>query len=637
MNVRPALAIFWMIALLITVSCGEQSASRKAPRHQEALAQDKDYLSIVISLDTLQSDQFWKTVRREDSILSHRPDSNSNPFYHYFRARILLKENLPDSAMAQLEKMNGERGDSNVSLLREYTILDFNSRNNIMVEAELMQTILTAMKKAERLQSPVTYRFYDLMAKAYYQNENESESLEYAERHFKAHPFNTHPVVMQRHYDVSYLLAHRVNDFDKMILYNSLARKLAIHTGDSVAIARTYDSEAMVLDKRGEFAKSLVCSKIYVDFLERTNRIHALAYNNLATGFNHNGLPDSAIKYYHKAMDLAKSQANTNQTPIYYKGLTEAYKLKGDMKNAMEALDSAYGIEVRNLRKIEAVKFADIHEKYDAEKKDRNIADLSSRNALNEKIINQQRWTLGLATMVFLGIVGFLYFLYRQVKLNERNKLLQSENERLLMEQKLLQVQLNPHFIFNSIANLQSLVASGDTKESVRYLSVFSGLLRNVLEQSRRDFILLNEEIDSLENYLQLQQMRYAGLFDYEISVAEGICPGELLIPPMLIQPFVENSIEHGFRNISYQGMLTIRFEVKDERLTINVVDNGQGIIDKGSGVQKKQSLAQAILKERIQVLFKSDCQRARFDIENKAGAGGRGVVVHIILPVIKD
>ncbi|WP_157962804.1 histidine kinase [Chitinophaga deserti] len=637
MNVRPVLVNFWMITLFLAASCGEPSPSRKVPRQQESLAQEKDYLSIVISLDTLPSDQFWKTVRREDSLLSLRPDSNSNPFFHYFRARILLKQDYPDSAMAQLEKMRGERADSNVSLLREYTILDYNSRNNMMVEGELMQKILAAMKKAERLQSPVTYRFYDLMAKAYYQNENESESLEYAERHFRSHPFNTHPVVMQRHYDVSYLLAHGMDDFDKMMLYNSLARKLAIHTGDSVAIARTYDSEAMVLDKRGEFAKSLACSKIYVDFLERTNRIHELAYNNLATSFNHNRLPDSAIKYYHKAMALAKSKANTKQTPIYYKGLVEAYKLKGDMKNAVEALDSAYGIEVRNIRKIEAVKFADIHEKYDAEKKDRDIADLSSRNALNERIINQQRWTLGLATMVFLGIVGFLYFLYRQVKLNERNKLLQSENERLLMEQKLLQVQLNPHFIFNSIANLQSLVASGDTKESVRYLSVFSGLLRNVLEQSRRDFILLNEEIDSLENYLQLQQMRYAGLFDYEISVAEGICPGELLIPPMLIQPFVENSIEHGFRNISYKGMLTIRFEVKDERLTINVADNGQGIIDKRSGVQKKQSLAQAILKERIQVLFKSDCQRARFDIENKAGAGGRGVTVHIILPVIKD
>ncbi|MGN7720712.1 histidine kinase [Chitinophaga sp. 22620] len=637
MNVRPALAIFWMISLFMAASCGERSPSRKVPRHQEALAQDKDYLSMVISLDTLPSDQFWKTVRREDSLLSQRPDSNSNPFFHYFRARILLKEGYRDSAMAQLEKMKGERADSNVSLLREFTVFDYNSRNNMMVEARMMQEILVAMKKAERLHSPVTYRFYDLMAKAYYQNENERESLEYAERHFRSHPFNTHPVVMQRHYDVSYLLAHQMNDFDKMMLYNSLARKLAIHTGDSLAIARTYDSEAMVLDKRGEFAKSLECSKIFVDFLERTNRIHELAYNNLATGFNHNGLPDSAIKYYHKAMALAKNQGNMNQTPLYYKGLVEAYKLKGDMKNAMEALDSAYGIEVRNIRKIEAVKFADIHEKYDTEKKDRNIANLSSRNALNEKIIQQQRWTLGLATIVFLGVVGFLYFLYRQVKLNERNKLLQSENERLRMEQKLLQVQLNPHFIFNSIANLQSLVASGDTKESVRYLSVFSGLLRNVLEQSRRDFIPLDEEIDSLENYLQLQQMRYAALFDYEIGVAEDIRPGELLIPPMLIQPFVENSIEHGFRNISYKGMLTIRFEAKDERLTITVIDNGQGIVDKGTDVQKKQSLAQTILKERIQVLFKSDCQRARFDIENKAGAGGRGVTVHIILPVIKD
>ncbi|WP_205686955.1 histidine kinase [Chitinophaga rhizosphaerae] len=619
----------------MTASCGEQPARRKAPQ-LAAAADDKDYLALVIGMDTLASDQYWKLVFREDSLLSNRPDSNANPFFHYFRGRRLIKQEWRDSAMAQFAKMKGKGPDDDVSLLRDHTILDYESRGGMMVEAELMQKILAAMKQAERLHSPLTFRFYDLMAKAYYQNENESESLEYAERHFKSHPYNTHPVIMQRHYDVSFLLAYRIDDYDKMMLYNALSRKLAVHIGDSLAIARTYDSEAQVLSKRGDFAKSLACSRIYVDYLERTSRPHEIAYNNLATSFNHNGQPDSAIRYYNKAMAMAKAQ-NSRQTPIYYKGLVESYKLKGDMGNAMNALDSAYGIEVRNLKKIEAVKFAEIHEKYETEKKDRNIAELSSRNALNESVIRQQRWILGLGTVAFLGGIGFLFFLYRQTKLTERNKRLESENHRLIMEQKLLQAQLNPHFIFNSIANLQSLVASGDTRESVRYLSVFSGLLRNVLEQSRKDFISLEEEIFSLENYLQLQQMRYPGLFDYKVELAEGTCPEELLIPPMIIQPFVENSIEHGFRNIQYKGMLTIGFALRDGKLNITVNDNGKGITEKSPGEQKKQSLAQTILKERFQALFTTDCQRARFDVENKANTGGRGVSVHILIPEIRD
>ncbi len=195
MNVRPGIGYLLDDFLFTAASCGERSPSRKVPRHQEALAQDKDYLSIVISLDTLPSDQFWKTVRREDSLLSQRPDSNSSPFFHYFRAWILLKEGYRDSAMAQLEKMKGERADSNVSLLREFTVFDYNSRNNMMVEARMMQEILVAMKKAERLHSPIYLPVLrSRWPEAYYQNENERESLECAvERHFRSHPFITHP------------------------------------------------------------------------------------------------------------------------------------------------------------------------------------------------------------------------------------------------------------------------------------------------------------------------------------------------------------------------------------------------------------------------------------------------------------
>ncbi len=637
MNARTAYAALTIIILLFTVSCKQKETSQKNPQSIIDTTHRKDYLSFIISLDTLPTADARKMIRIEDSLLRNTADSSIMPFCHYFRAGKYRQEKKWDSAMAEYQKMKGTRSDDGIELLKTYCVLNQSIPNGGVVEAELMNRILSAMKTAESTHSLITYQFYDLMAKAYFQNDNENESLEYAERYYNHHPYKSHPVVMQRYYDISFLLASRMNDFDKMMLYNVQARNLANRIGDSLAIARTYDNETRIFDRQGQHEKALASSRKYIDYLARTNNLNEIAYNNLATSFIHNHQLDSAIRYFREAISLAQKGPRIKPSPIYYKGLIEAYKLKGDYASALRVADSAYEIETRDIKAIEAVKVAEIHEKYETEKKDRNIAELSSRNELNEKIIRQQRWTLVLAFLVFLGVLAVFYFIHRQYRLKERNRLLQSENRRLNMEQKLLQAQLNPHFIFNSIANLQGLVASGDTKESVRYLSAFSKLLRNVLEQSRRDFIGLDEEIASLENYLQLNKMRFSGLFDYRIDVDQHLYPENVLIPPMLIQPFVENAIEHGFRNIDYKGILTIFFKTDNHQMFITIEDNGKGMTIKEPNEQKKQSLAGIILKERLEVLFKSQGQYAKFDIEDRKNSGGQGVAVHIVIPEIKD
>lgn len=637
MNVRTASVVLGGVILVCLASCKQKEAPQSAPQNRIDTISKRDYLSLVISLDTLSSGEYRKAIYREDSLLRHVTDSSALPFYHFFRGKVYSQRKQGDSALAEYRQMNGLQPDDDIELLKRYSLLDQSIRNGVTVERDLMNGILSTMKAAEHGHSKITYQLYDLMAKAYYQNDNPNESLEYAERYYKEHPYKSHPVVMQRHYDISFLLSSKLNDFDKMMLYNVEARNLARDIGDSLAIARTYDNEAQIFSRQGQNEKALAASKIYFNYLIRADRLNESAYNNLATSFLRDRQLDSAIHYYREAMAVAKKNRPGKPSSVYYKGLIEALKKKGDYAEALGVADSAYQIEIDDLKRIEAVKFAEIHERYETEKKDRNIAELSSRNELNEKIIRQQRWTLVLALVVFVGALLFFYFMHRQYRLKERNRLLQSENKRLNMEQKLLQAQLNPHFIFNSIANLQSLVASGDTKESVRYLSAFSGLLRNVLEQSRRDFISLEEEIITLEHYLLLHQMRFVGLFDYRINVGEQLYPETILIPPMLIQPFVENAIEHGFRNIDYKGMLTIFFNVANGQMFITVEDNGKGMTAKEPNEQKKQSLAGTILKERLEVLFNSQGQEAKFDIEDKKNSGGQGVVVHIVIPEIKD
>ncbi|RZL50813.1 MAG: sensor histidine kinase [Pedobacter sp.] len=636
---RSAVAILGlMIGLLLLNACNNKDqtsadAKNKVQDHQKP----KDYLALIISLDTLRSVAVKQTIYREDSILAQLPNRDQNPYYHYFNGRKYIIEKKSDSALMAFEKMKGTKANDEVDLLKRYHILDQALGNGTMVESATVQRVFSAIESAEAAKSKLTYRFYDLLAKAYYQNNNAEKSLTYAALYFENHPYKSHSVIKQRYFDISFLLASRLGDFKKMAYYNSQARILAKKGEDSLAIARTYDNEAQIYSAINQPAKAIESSRIYFNYLKKTHNLNGIAYNNLATAFIRNGQPDSAIYYYKEGLALQKNDLSGKHINVHYKGLIDAYKMKGDYASALAAADSAYKIELRNNKAIEAVKVAEMHEQYETEKKDQNIKQLKSRNELNETIIKQQRWTMFLILLIFLGLLSFLLIFYRQQRLKVNNKLLRSENQQLNMEQKLLQAQLNPHFIFNAIANLQGLIASGHADESVRYLKSFSGLLRGILEQNRKDFIEIDEEITSLNNYIHLQQMRYAGAFDYKIIVDEQLDLNETLIPPMLIQPFVENAIEHGFRNINYKGLLTISFKIQDDFLMIEVNDNGSGLKKSVVDQQKKQSLAQIILKERFELLFTSRGQKAQFKVAEKIGAEDKGVLVEMMIPIINE
>lgn len=627
---------FLFCVVLIFCACrnGENKA-KVQNKNTQTINSKKDYLAAIIAMETLSNEAYEKAIDREYSLLKVN-SSPENPYFHYFKARKYVLERKPDSAVAEYQKMKGKTPNDDVELLKTYSILAKSFGDGLMVESTLMGKILDAMDISERVHSRITYRFYDLLAKAYFQNSNEQKSLYYSAQYFKYHPYNNHVVVKQRYYDISFLLASRLGDYKKMKFYNSQARELAFKISDSLAIARTYNNESQIYARQNQTKKSVEYSRIYFNYLKRTNNLNDIAYNNLATSFIQNKQPDSAIKYYKEGIELEKKNRFKKRKGLYYDGLREAYLLKHDYVKAMEAADSAYTIELRNYNSIEAVKVAEMQEKYETEKKDQNIIELNSRNKLNETIIKQQQWTLALLTLVFLCLLSFFYIIYRQQRLKGKNTLLKSENQRLNIEHKLLQAQLNPHFIFNAIANLQSLIASGHSHESICYLNSFSALLRRVLEQNRMDFIELGEELNSLNDYVRLQQMRYDGVFNYQVIVDENLSLEHTLIPPMLIQPFVENAIEHGFRHINYEGVLKISFNRKNEMLIIKVDDNGSGIKNDVNN-KNKQSLAHIILKERLALLFTSSEQVANFTVKDKIETEGKGVIAEITIPIIEE
>ena len=628
---------FLLLILFLVSSCTHKNKEKVVVVKSQNKVLSQDDLSTIIAFDTLGNAAMQKKLDEKLQLLENNTDEEAKAYYHYFAGIKYQWAKNRDSTKLMFENIIVPKGNDAIFFLKNIGLLNQSMNDGVAVEAKIMDSIHQLTEKAEKENSKLTYRCYDLLAKAYYQNHNDKSSLQYVEKYYANHPFKNHPVIEQRYYDISFLLASRMSDYTKMLSSNAKARKLAIDIKDNLAIARTYDNEAQIYDRQLDYSKALKYSKIYTNYLIKTNNINDVAYYNLAISFYKDNKADSAIHYFKQAIVLNQKLAPGKPKYFYYKGLKDAYQLQGNYKMALIASEKANSTELQTISEIESVKIAEVKEKYEAEKKDKNILALQSQNKLSEKIIEQQKITMLLSSLIFLAVIFFLYFSYSQRQLKQRNKLLNSENKRLNMEQKLLQVQLNPHFIFNSIANLQSLASSGNTKDTVRYLTAFSVLLRNILEQSRKDFIGLDEEVATLENYIQLQQMRYKDMFDYKITTAIDLYLPNILIPPMLIQPFVENAIEHGFRNIDYKGLITVDFNVENKQLIILVDDNGKGIEAKNPNHQKKQSLAGTILKERLEVLFNSQGQEAKFEQIDKKQNGNHGYAVRIVIPELKD
>ncbi len=243
-------------------------------------------------------------------------------------------------------------------------------------------------------------------------------------------------------------------------------------------------------------------------------------------------------------------------------------------------------------------------------------------------------WFITLNVLVVLMVVSTI--------LGLKISSLEKEKRNLQLEQRLLRTQMNPHFIFNSLATLQGLVYKKETKTIISYLSKFASLMRSILYHSREETIMMSDEIMFIKNYLKLQQLRFSDRFEYQINIDESIDTSVISVPPMLLQPFIENAIEHGFKERSEEkGQILINFKKAKNILAISVEDNGIGIKEAKKRKQnynnnKHKSLGISTTIERIQKLNKIKTANDVFEIidlgENKPNTSGTKVNFRIPL-----
>lgn len=203
---------------------------------------------------------------------------------------------------------------------------------------------------------------------------------------------------------------------------------------------------------------------------------------------------------------------------------------------------------------------------------------------------------------------------YRQRLKNVNNKYnLQKRVNQL--EQKALSAQMNPHFIFNSLNSIQSFLLYQENEKAEKYLLKFSKLIRSTLTNSRETFISIDQEIDLLKNYVELEQMRFQNKFEFNIKSSSSL--SQTLIPPMLIQPFVENAILHGLAKRPQNGQLDIEFSKSIDTIVVKISDNGVGLMhEKKSKYSTHRSFGTEITKERMAIYEKNFNKAFRWEMK---------------------
>lgn len=198
--------------------------------------------------------------------------------------------------------------------------------------------------------------------------------------------------------------------------------------------------------------------------------------------------------------------------------------------------------------------------------------------------------------------------------------------------------QMNPHFIFNALNSVNEFISQNDERAANRYLSSFSKLMRQVMDDSRHTFITLDEEIEMLRLYLQLEHARFKDQFSYTVSVSDDLKNSEFVIPPMIVQPYLENAIWHGLRYREGSGKLNIAFDSQGNQLIIKISDNGIGLKKskelKTLNQKKQASLGLKNIQTRLALM--NDIYKAEMKIsmtENLIGEPNPGVLVEIVIP----
>ncbi|WP_250435141.1 histidine kinase [Hanstruepera flava] len=345
---------------------------------------------------------------------------------------------------------------------------------------------------------------------------------------------------------------------------------------------------------------------------------------------------DNAITYLEKSIEEANTKNDLVVEKDAKRKLSEVYSSAGDYNKALETYK-----EYTEL--VEALYVKKEQEIVRAAKLSRDISNQQNRitSLETDRQLSQSKYQLTTERnkrqqLVIYSLIGGLilllvtaYFMYKYIK--------QQRLANNLLALKSLRSQMNPHFIFNALNSVNSFIASSDERTANKYLSDFSFLMRAVLENSEEDFIPLEKELELLQLYTKLEHFRFQDKFDYHITVNEDVNVSAYQIPPMLLQPYIENAVWHGLRYKTEKGKLEITVAKKSaSEITITIIDDGIGRArskaSKTDNQKKHNSKGMSNIKKRVSILNNMHKDKVDVFIEDYQTEGDTGTQVVVTL-----
>jgi tetratricopeptide (TPR) repeat protein len=427
------------------------------------------------------------------------------------------------------------------------------------------------------------------------------------------------------------------SNFEETILHFQSAKITLEEINDLDGLGTVNKCFGNLYNKHQDYDKALsYYNQALIQFEAGQNRSEiASVYHLVGSVFAEQGKATNAINYLTRSIQIREELGHLSASYNSFKELSEIYRKKGDVKKAYEYLvlysdyaDSARSVEV-------STKIAELSVLYRSQQQtelietQKNSLELQRKEKENSELRNRFQ------SYVILGILLLIVFAAILVRSRWKQRNIVQLQREAEMNQTLLRSQMNPHFVFNAMSVIQSYIYENDTKNSSKFLVHFSKLMRLILENSSKEFISLTTEVDILTKYMETQKMRFGNRFKFSIHVDEILETDQVIIPPMITQPFIENSIEHGQLHTVKNGFIDVHFSKRNNLLYASIRDNGIGRKEAGK-IQKSsahKSMAISITQDRINNLnykYKTDCKIQVTDIQEDDETG---TLVEIYLP----
>lgn len=461
-----------------------------------------------------------------------------------------------------------------------------------------LNNFTTATTQAlEALKIAKENKFNDLIASSnsalsflYYKTGNYLEALEYLSNSASIFIKESKDTELSGVYNNMAILYKKIGEFNTAIDYNKKSLSISIKNDDFLGIGKSYSNIGRIYTFVGEYKIAIGYYKKAIENNKKNNIINSIPYTNIAEVYGEMNNLKKAEYYYQKALKIVlENQTNTEIKNIYNDLLKIAITNK-DYKKAYNYQQKLLKVEQKIKKHSNEEKLKMIENQHLLTQKKQELL------AVKEKTKNQ---LILFSTLTILFLFLGVLFIQKQ-----KNSKLKNEKEKMVLEQRVLRSQMNPHFIFNSLAAIQNSLLDNKPIESATYLSRFAKLIRQNFDFINKKHILLYEEIDSLKNYLDTQKMRFQNKFDYEINIFADVDMQTVNIPPLLLQPFVENAIEHGFKNKKDKGKIIINISKNQNNYCYEIIDNGKGI----SEIKKENKMhAIDIFKKRLLIRNKKE------------------------------